>query len=130
MNSRGRIQYKPVPPSGGAGTLTVTSTLVTVPPRTTLIEGTSESPGHLEEQDALEVENYMGENGLATEEEYKWGHYNCGAYELSPSPPVPASHLMIPRRIHSLLDVLVKPLILCLNSPRPGVHLDERYDRP
>ena len=21
------------------------------------------------------MENYMGENGLAAEEEYKWGHY-------------------------------------------------------
>ena len=87
MNSRGRIQYKPVPPSGGAGTLTVTSTLVTVPPCTTLIKGTSESPGHLEEQDACAMENYMGENGLAAEEEYKWGHYTCGEYELSPTPP-------------------------------------------
>ena len=40
-----------------------------------------------EEQDACAVENYMGENGLAAEEEYKWGHYTCGASELSPSPP-------------------------------------------
>ena len=33
------------------------------------------------------MENYMGENGLAAEEENKWGHYTCGEYELSPSPP-------------------------------------------
>ena len=64
------------------------------------------------------MENYMGENGLAAEEEYKWGHYTCGEYELSPSPHVPASHLMIPCRIHSLLDVPSKPLSLCLNCPR------------
>ena len=48
---------------------------------------TAESPGHLEEQDACAVENYMGGHGLAAEEEYKWGHYTCGVYELSPSPP-------------------------------------------
>ena len=32
------------------------------------------------------MENYMGENGLAAEEEYKWGHYTCGEYEFSPTP--------------------------------------------
>ena len=42
------------------------------------------------------MENYMGENGLAAEEEYKWGHYTCGEYERTQSfpPHVPASHLM------------------------------------
>ena len=64
-----------------------------------------------EEQDACAVENYMGENGLAAEEEYKWGHYNCGASDLSPSPQVPAPHLMIPRHSHSLLDVPRSPRV-------------------
>ena len=48
-------------------------------------------------------------------------------------PHVPASHLMIPRRIHSLLDVPSKPLSLASTArDSPGVHLDERYayDRP
>ena len=50
------------------------------------------SRGIHEELDVCEVENHMGENGLSAEEEYKRGHYNCGVYELSPSPP------MCPRR--------------------------------
>ena len=42
-------------------------------------------------------------------------------------PHVPASHLMIPRRIHSLLDVPSKPLSLASTArDSPGVHLDER----
>ena len=41
-------------------------------------------------------------------------------------PHVPASHLMIPRRIHSLLDVPSKPLSLASTArDSPGVHLDE-----
>ena len=40
-----------------------------------------------QEQDACAVENYMGESGLAAEEEYKWGHYNCGEYERPQSFP-------------------------------------------
>ena len=40
-------------------------------------------------------------------------------------PQVPAPHLMIPRRIHSLLDVPSKPLSLASTArDSPGVHLD------
>ena len=71
------------------------------------------------------MENYMGENGLAAEEEYKWGHYTCGEYDRPQSfpPKVPAA----PHEFHStstLLDVPAKPLSLA--SPArdsPGVHL-------
>ena len=55
----------------------------------------SESPTHHEEQDACNVEHYMGENGLAAEEEYKWGHYTCGEYDRTQSfPPRCLPHLM------------------------------------
>ena len=64
------------------------------------------------------MENYMGENGLAAEEEYKWGQYTCGEYELSPSPPCARVAPHDSTRIHSLLDVPSKPLSLCLNCPR------------
>ena len=79
------------------------------------------------------MENHMGENGLSAEEEYKRGHYTCGVYELSPSPPCArvAPH-EIPRHIHSLLDVPSKPPSLASTArDSPGVHLDERtHDRP
>ena len=66
----------------------------------------------------------MGENGLVAEEEYKWGHYNYGESDLSPSPLVPAPHLMIPRHIHFLLDVLPMPPSLGSTArDSPGVHL-------
>ena len=51
--------------------------------------------------------------------------YLWGVRTQSFPPHVPASHLMIPRRIHSLLDVPSKPLSLASTArDSPGVHLD------
>ena len=93
----------------------------------------SESPGHHEEQDAGNVEHYMGENGLAAEEEYKRGHYTCGEYDRTQSfpPKVPAA----PHEFHAtsiLLDVLAKPQSLASRArDSPGVHLmSAALDRP
>ena len=72
----------------------------------------------------------MGENGLAAEEEYKWGHYICGVYELSPSPPcarvAPHDSTPHPQPPRCTLEGLASA------RDSPGVHLDEclAYDRP
>ena len=86
------------------------------------------------------MENHMGENGLSAEEEYKRGHYTCGVYELSPSPPhVPASHLHL-MRFHAISTASSMyprslrgkaPSLASTARDSPGVHLDARiHDRP
>ena len=56
-----------------------------------------------------------------------WALYLWGIRTQSYPPNVPASHLMIPCRIHSLLDVPSKPLSRASTArDSPGAHLDER----